>query len=89
MEENGIILEDTLKLRHELAKIMGFDNYAAFSLDSHTMAKTPENVANLLNNVRSRLEEGGKKDLKELVELKKEEGFYVFFAKISPFFAKI
>jgi peptidyl-dipeptidase Dcp len=40
----------TLELRAERAKLLGFDSFAAFKLDD-TMAKTPENVRDLLTKV--------------------------------------
>ena len=82
MEANGKIMEDVLKLRQRVADIMDFDCYAAYSLDWNTMAKTPQNVKKLLDDVRTRLVEGGKKDLEELLQLKKQEGkknFLFFF----------
>ena len=47
----GLVCE-IAKLRAEQAEIMGFDNYAAYSLDN-TMAKTPENVYNFLRSLVS------------------------------------
>ncbi len=41
---------ETLALRDEMARMLGYQTYAAFKLD-HTMAKTPENVRELLDTV--------------------------------------
>lgn len=48
--DNKDILKNILTLRLEKAKIMGYSNYAQFKLDD-TMAKKPENVMKLLNNL--------------------------------------
>ncbi|CTQ63782.1 M3 family metallopeptidase [Roseibium alexandrii] len=48
--DNRAIIKNTLELRAERARLLGFDSFAAFKLDD-TMAKTPENVRNLLTKV--------------------------------------
>lgn len=48
--DNRAIIKDTLELRAERARLLGFDSFAAFKLDD-TMAKTPENVRDLLTKV--------------------------------------
>ncbi len=47
---NAKIITETLTLRSEKAKLLGFENFAAFKLDD-TMAKTPDNVRDLLTKV--------------------------------------
>ena len=44
------IVVEMAKLRAEKGEIMGYHNYAAYSLEK-TMAKTPENVYTFLNNL--------------------------------------
>jgi len=44
------LVVEIAKLRAEQAEIMGYKNYAAYSLEN-TMAKTPENVYDFLNNL--------------------------------------
>ncbi|WP_420415028.1 M3 family metallopeptidase [Roseibium sp.] len=48
--DNRAIIKETLELRSERAKLLGFENFAAFKLDD-TMAKKPENVRDLLTKV--------------------------------------
>lgn len=48
--DNRAIISETLKLRDEKARMLGFKNFAEFKLDD-TMAKTPENVRGLLVKV--------------------------------------
>jgi len=45
--DNAEIMRETLALREEKAKLLGFPTYAAFKLD-RSMAKTPQNVMDLL-----------------------------------------
>lgn len=48
--DNLAIISETLALREERARLLGFDNFAAFKLDDQ-MAKTPDAVRDLLMNV--------------------------------------
>lgn len=48
--DNRDIIRETLALRGEKAKLLGYENFAAFKLDN-TMAKTPEAVNELLMEV--------------------------------------
>jgi peptidyl-dipeptidase Dcp len=48
--DNRGIIRDTLQLRGEVAKLLGYGNFAELKLDS-TMAKTPEAVNELLKQV--------------------------------------
>ena len=50
--DNREIIAETLALRTEKARLLGFKNYAEFKLDD-TMAKTPANVRDLLTKVWS------------------------------------
>jgi peptidyl-dipeptidase Dcp len=48
--DNRAIAAETVTLRAERARLLGFKSYAHFRLD-HTMAKTPEAALNLLHSV--------------------------------------
>jgi peptidyl-dipeptidase Dcp len=48
--DNRAIASETVALRAERARLLGFKSYAHFRLD-HTMAKTPEAALNLLHSV--------------------------------------
>ncbi len=71
--DNRAIAEETVRLRHEQANLLGFNNYAEFRLDD-AMAKTPGNVRDLLAKVwqpaRMKAEEEGRR----LSELARAEG---------------
>lgn len=51
--------------RRQLAQLFGYKTFAEYKL-SHTMAQTPENVYNLLNNLRDAYLPAQKKEMKEL-----------------------
>lgn len=51
--DNGEIIEKILRLRHEDARLLGFDNYAEESLATK-MAEKPENVVRFLNELAER-----------------------------------
>ena len=48
--DNKTVLADIVKLRAEKAKLLGFENYAAYVIDDN-MAKTPETVDAFLNKL--------------------------------------
>ena len=65
--DNTAIEKDIAYMRYELAKLLGFSNYAEYNL-KNTMAGTPENVYNLLNQLRDAYRDAQKKEIKELAE---------------------
>ncbi|WEX11258.1 M3 family metallopeptidase [Chelativorans sp. AA-79] len=70
---NTGIVRETLKLRAEKAKLLGYDSYAAYKLDD-TMAKTPDAVMKLLEPVWEKAREKAAADEKELQRLATAEG---------------
>lgn len=48
--DNTKLINDIVKLRTQKAKLLGFDNFAAYQMDN-VMAKTVENAENLLNQI--------------------------------------
>lgn len=71
--DNKDNIRKVVSLRLEKANMMGFNNYANFSLDE-TMAKTDANVMNLLNNLWSYALPKAKAEAKELQQLMNKEG---------------
>ncbi|MEX4005780.1 M3 family metallopeptidase [Neoaquamicrobium sediminum] len=63
--DNGAIVKETLALRAEKAKLLGYASYAALKLDD-TMAKTPEAVMELLVPVWEKAREKAAADKAEL-----------------------
>jgi len=69
--DNTKIMEDILKLRHQTAELLGFKNYAEYSLKTK-MAKTPDKVMDFLNELADKSKEYGKAEIKELAEFAKK-----------------
>ncbi len=67
------IAAETVRLRDERAKLLGFDNFAAFKLENQ-MAKTPEAVRGLLERVWTPAKAAAEADRARLQELIVEEG---------------
>ena len=79
--DNTLILKDIANIRLELAKLMGNRNYAEYSLQN-TMAKTPANVMEFLENLRKSYTEPMKAELAEIEEYAK--GFEGGDFKLGP-----
>ncbi len=71
-EKNRQLLEEAVKLRHELAALLGYKSHAAFVLEKR-MAKTPETVENFLKDLVAKLTPVGQANLAEMLELKKQD----------------
>ncbi|WP_072680148.1 M3 family metallopeptidase [Arcobacter sp. LA11] len=65
--ENGKIIEEILKLKDEMVKILGFDNYAEYSLETK-MAKNEEDVVAFLEELASKGKTRAKEELEEVRE---------------------
>ena len=71
--DNRSVIAETLKLRDEKAKLLGYDNYAALKLDN-TMAKTPEAVNGLLMQVWEKAVARAREEEKDLEAIAHREG---------------
>lgn len=71
--DNRGIVKETLALRAEKAKLLGYANFAAYKLDN-TMAKTSEAVNGLLMQVWQKAVRQAEAEERELAELIAEEG---------------
>lgn len=71
--DNKENIQKIISLRLEKAKLLGFDSHAAFVLDE-TMAKTPDNVNKLLNDIWKYAIPQAKKESAELLALAKKRG---------------
>lgn len=63
--DNGPVMQEILALRHELALLLGFANYAELSL-ADKMAETPQQVLSFLNDLAVRSKPFAELDLAEL-----------------------
>lgn len=70
---NGPVAQKTLALRAELAKLLGYNTYAAYKLDD-TMAKTPRAVLGLLEPVWLKAREKAAADQAELERIAAASG---------------
>lgn len=71
--DNTVIVAETVKLRIERAKLLGYPTFAAFKLDE-TMAKTPESVRSLLDRVWTRAVVRAGQERADLAEIARDEG---------------
>lgn len=70
--DNSEIMTEILTLRTELAKLLGFKNYAAYSLATK-MAETPEQVVSFLNDLAGMSRPQAEKEYQELQDFALEE----------------
>ncbi|MBV9555649.1 MAG: peptidase M3, partial [Pseudolabrys sp.] len=71
--DNRKIISEIVALRAERARLLGFATFADFKLDD-TMAKTPKNARDLLDNVWGRARKRAERERDELQTLIAEEG---------------
>lgn len=68
--DNTKIIDEILKIRHTLSNLVGFANFAEYSLATK-MAKKPEAVLNFLRDLVSRSKTFAEKEMRELTEFAK------------------
>lgn len=68
---NSKIMDEILSLRHKLASIVGFSNYAEYSLVTK-MAKTPEKVLNFLEDLAKQSKPQAHQEYNELCAFAKQ-----------------
>lgn len=69
--QNVPLFREAIILRDEAARLLGYPTHAAFRIEDK-MAKTPETVDKFLGDLRTRLTDGGKREVEKLLALKKE-----------------
>ena len=70
--DNTKIMDDLLALRHEKARLLGFNNYAELSLATK-MADTPQQVIDFLENLAHKSKEQAQTDFDELQKFARQE----------------
>lgn len=70
--DNSPLIDETLALRHELAVLLGFNNYAELSLATK-MAESPQQVVEFLNELAEKSLPHAKSDLNSLQTFAKNE----------------
>lgn len=71
--DNSKIIEKILKLRKKIVKLVGFDNFAEYSLVTK-MAESPTQVLDFLNNLVDKSLPIGKQEVEELKDFAKKLG---------------
>lgn len=72
--DNILILKDIVNIRLEIANLMGWDSYAGLHLQG-TMARTPENVYDLLGNLKKAYNVPMQEEIAEITEFaRRSEG---------------
>ncbi|RXJ70224.1 peptidase M3 [Halarcobacter ebronensis] len=71
--ENGKLIEEILKLKDEEVKILGFDNYASYSLATK-MANSEEEVVSFLEELAKKGEHRALEEIEEIKEFAKKDG---------------
>ena len=72
LNQNVPLFRETILLRDEAARLLGYPNHATFKIEDK-MAKTTKTVDDFLADLRKRLTKGGAAELKVLTELKKQD----------------
>lgn len=70
--QNVPLFKEAIILRDEAARLLGYPNHAAFRIEDK-MAKTPKTVDDFLNDLRSRLSDGGLAEIEVLKKMKQED----------------
>ncbi|WP_460272468.1 M3 family metallopeptidase [Celeribacter sp. ULVN23_4] len=71
--DNREIAKEILELREERAKLLGYENFATYKLETE-MAKTPEHVRDLLKRVWTPAKEAAERDAAILSDMMAEDG---------------
>lgn len=86
--DNSQVMEEILKIRREIAQLVGFKNYVEYSLATK-MAKTPDEVLHFLNDLLMRSKPIAEKEYKEIGEIaKKLDGITKLEAWDMPYYSE-
>ncbi|MDN5103895.1 M3 family metallopeptidase [Aliarcobacter butzleri] len=85
--ENGKIIEHILALKDEKVKILGFENYAQYSLATK-MAKTEEDVISFLEELGNKAKKKAKEELEEIKEIALKDGITDFRSSDMAYYSE-
>ena len=85
--QNGEIIEKILALKDEKVKILGFKNYASYSLATK-MANSEDDVINFLEELGNKAKQKAIKELEEIKQIAKEDGVDDFRASDISFYSE-
>lgn len=85
--DNAPLIAETLALRHELATLLGFNNFAEKSLAAK-MAESTSQVMDFLNNLVRKSKPFAEKDYAELTQFAREQGCADFQAWDATYYSE-
>lgn len=85
--ENGKIIEQILALKDEKVKILGFENYAQYSLATK-MAKTENDVISFLEELGNKAKKKAKEELEEIKEIALKDGITDFRSSDMAYYSE-
>ncbi len=86
--DNTDIMNESLKLRHEIARLLGFSSFSEKSLATK-MAETPEQVLGFLNDLAVKAKPQGEREVEELKAFAKQEhGIEALFLWDIPYYSE-
>ncbi len=85
--ENGKIIEELLALKDEKVKILGFENYAQYSLATK-MASKEEDVVSFLEELGSKAKNKAKEELEEIKALALKDGISDFRSSDMSYYSE-
>lgn len=85
--ENGKIIEQILALKDEKVKILGFENYAQYSLATK-MAKTEDDVISFLEELGNKAKKKAKEELEEIKKIALKDGITDFRSSDMAYYSE-
>lgn len=86
--DNTLIMDDILKTRHEIANLVGYKNYAEYSLATK-MAHTPQQVLKFIDDLVAKSKQAALNEIQELTEFaKKTDGIEKLEAWDLPYYSE-
>ncbi|QKJ23117.1 M3 family metallopeptidase [Poseidonibacter lekithochrous] len=85
--ENGKIIEEILTLKNEKVKILGFDSYSQYSIETK-MAKTEDEVISFLEELGHKGKDKAKEELEEIKAIAKEDGVNDFRSSDMAYYSE-
>ncbi|MBH93194.1 MULTISPECIES: oligopeptidase A [Idiomarina] len=85
--DNSAVMDETLALRHEMAKLLGFNDYAEMSLATK-MAESSEQVLGFVKDLADKSVSQAKEEYAEVEAFAKEQGVEKMEAWDVPYFSE-
>ncbi|MGM0430414.1 MAG: oligopeptidase A [Pseudomonadota bacterium] len=85
--DNSAVMDETLALRHEMAKLLGFNDFAEMSLATK-MAESPEQVLGFVKDLAEKSMPQAKEEYAEVEVFAKEQGVEKMEAWDVPYFSE-